>query len=140
MKDLPSETWRAEGCSDDAPEPVAVVMRIAIRQWLESDERDVWALYVRLVDHWGPHYDQDDDEPQWFYAESLIEDAIGDMAATPLNLVRLESWVEHQDCYSTLTKLLREFSEITTPEQRRLYQQQLSNFDLSDEEREELLT
>ncbi len=141
MTNAPTETWRALDYSDDAPEPVASVMQDVIRLWLDSYMRDLWALYVRLVDQWGARYDKDDaGEPQWFYAESLIEDAIGDMAATPLNLARLESWIEHQDCYSTLTKLLREFWCLATPEQRRLYQQQLSNFDLSDEEREELMT
>ncbi len=140
MTGVPSGTWRAQDCSDDAPEPVAAVMRDAIRQWMESDERDLWALYVRLVDQWGARYDKDDaGEPQWFYAESLIEDAIGDMTATPLNLERLESWIEHQDCYSTLTKLLKEFGCLATPEQRRRYQEQLSNFDLSDEERDEFM-
>lgn len=140
MTSVPSGTWRAQDDSDDAPEPVAAAMRDAIRQWMESDERDLWALYVRLVDQWGARYDKDDvGEPQWFYAESLIEDAIGDMTATPLNLARLESWIEHQDCYSTLTKLLREFWCLATPERRRRYQVQLSNFDLSDEERDELL-
>jgi len=138
MASVPSETWRAQDCSEDAPEHVAAAMRDAIRQWMESDERDLWVLYVRLVDQWGPHYDRDDeDEPQWFFTESLIEDAIGDMTATPLNLARLESWIEHQDCYSTLTKLLKEFSEFTTSEQRRQYQQQLTAaFDLTDEEQE----
>ncbi|MDX2287267.1 MAG: hypothetical protein NW217_00380 [Hyphomicrobiaceae bacterium] len=135
------ETWRARDYSDDAPATVASVMQDVIRLWLDSDKRDLWALYVGLVDRWGPQYDQDNvGEPQWAYAESLIEDAIVEMGATPLNLARLESWIEHQDCHSTLTRLLTDFRCLTTPEQRRLYQEQLSNFELSDGERDVLMT
>lgn len=95
---------------------------------------------MRLVDQWGPQYDQDNvGEPEWSHAKSLIEEAIEEMGATPLNLARLESWIEHRDCYSTLIKLLRDFCGLVTPDLRRLYQLQLSNFDLSDE-RNELMT